>query len=193
MDLIFATKNKHKVLEINRMLGDTKKVKSLLEIKFEGDLPETGHTLEENALQKARFINKHLGVDCFADDTGLEIDALNGAPGVYSARFAGPEKDSIKNIEKVLSELKNKTNRKARFRTVIALILDQKEMLFEGYVDGTILDAPRGDGGFGYDSIFMPEGYDLSFAEMLLSQKNKISHRAMALQKLAEFFHKNQP
>jgi XTP/dITP diphosphohydrolase len=193
MDLIFATKNKHKVLEINRMLGDTKKVKSLLEIKFEGDLPETGHTLEENALQKARFINKHLGVDCFADDTGLEIDALNGAPGVYSARFAGPEKDSIKNIEKVLSELKNKTNRKARFRTVIALILDQKEMLFEGYVDGTILDAPRGDGGFGYDSIFMPEGYDLSFAEMPLSQKNKISHRAMALQKLAEFFHKNQP
>ncbi|SFE28510.1 non-canonical purine NTP diphosphatase [Thermophagus xiamenensis] len=193
MDLIFATKNKHKVLEINRMLGDTKKIKSLLEIKFEGDLPETGHTLEENALQKARFINKHLGVDCFADDTGLEIDALNGAPGVYSARFAGPEKDSIKNIEKVLSELKNKTNRKARFRTVIALILDQKEMLFEGYVDGTILDAPRGDGGFGYDSIFMPEGYDLSFAEMPLSQKNKISHRAMALQKLAEFFHKNQP
>lgn len=193
MDLIFATKNKHKVLEINRMLGDTKKVKSLLEIKFEGDLPETGHTLEENALQKARFINKHLGVDCFADDTGLEIDALNGAPGVYSARFAGPEKDSIKNIEKVLSELKNKTNRKARFRTVIALILDQKEMLFEGYVDGTILDAPRGDGGFGYDSIFLPEGYDLSFAEMPLSQKNKISHRAMALQKLAEFFHKNQP
>ena len=192
MDLIFATKNKHKVLEINRMLGGKKKVKSLSDIKFEKNLPETGHTLEENALQKARYINKHLGVDCFADDTGLEIEALNGAPGVYSARFAGPEKDSIKNIQKVLFELKNKNNRKARFRTVIALIAGSKEMLFEGYVNGTILDAPRGEGGFGYDSIFMPEGYNLSFAEMPLSQKNKISHRAMALQKLIDYLQKKQ-
>ncbi|MBZ4675617.1 MAG: Nucleoside-triphosphatase rdgB [Anaerophaga sp.] len=187
MELVFATNNKHKSIEIDRLLGENRTVKSLPEIGFEGDVPETGKTLEENALQKARYIKTRLGTDCFADDTGLEIDALNGAPGVYSARYAGPEKDSLKNMEKVLRELKDCRNRKARFRTVIALILDNKELLFEGIVNGSILENPRGEKGFGYDPVFLPEGYTLSFAEMSLNEKNKISHRAIAVKKLVDY------
>ena len=187
MELVFATNNQHKSFEINRLLGENHTVKSLPEIGFEGDVPETGKTLEENALQKARYIKTRLGTDCFADDTGLEIDALNGAPGVYSARYAGPEKNSLKNMEKVLRELKDCRNRKARFRTVIALILDNKELLFEGIVNGSILENPRGEKGFGYDPVFLPEGYTLSFAEMSLNEKNKISHRAIAVKKLVDY------
>jgi XTP/dITP diphosphohydrolase len=187
MELVFATNNKHKSIEIARLLGGNRMVKSLPEVGFKGDIPETGKTLEENALQKARYIKTRLGTDCFADDTGLEIDALNGAPGVYSARYAGPEKDSFKNMEKVLRELKNCRNRKARFRTIIALIIDDKELLFEGIVKGSILEAPRGEKGFGYDPIFLPDGHTLSFAEMLPDQKNKISHRALAMKKLVDY------
>ncbi|MDK2842251.1 MAG: XTP/dITP diphosphohydrolase [Anaerophaga sp.] len=187
MELVFATNNKHKTIEIGRILGENRTVKSLPEMGFKGDIPETGKTLEENALQKARYIKNQLGTDCFADDTGLEIDALNGAPGVFSARYAGPEKDSLKNMEKVLRELKNCRNRKARFRTVIALIINNEELLFEGIVNGSILENPRGEKGFGYDPVFLPEGYTLTFAEMSLDEKNKISHRALAVKKLADY------
>ncbi|MGQ1889574.1 non-canonical purine NTP diphosphatase [Thermophagus sp. OGC60D27] len=187
MNFVFATKNKHKILEINSLLGNDKAVKSLSELGIEEELPETGRTLEENALQKARYIYKQLGINCFADDTGLEIEALNGAPGVFSARYAGSDKNSKKNMQKVLLELKNTQNRKARFRTIIALIFDNKEMLFEGTVNGVILEEPRGLSGFGYDPIFQPDGYDLSFAEMSMAEKNKMSHRAFALQQLVDF------
>jgi len=187
MDLIFATNNQHKASEIANLLSDPWRVKSLAEIGFQQEVPETGTTLEANALQKARFIKKRLGKDCFADDTGLEIESLNGEPGVYSARYAGPEKDSNLNVRKVLTTMKDKSNRKARFRTVIALIIGQKEMLFEGIVEGDILTEPTGEGGFGYDPIFKPIEANVSFAEMPLSEKNIISHRGRAVRKLVEY------
>ncbi len=187
MDLIFATHNAHKIFEIEPLLNNHWSIKSLDEAGFNEEVPETGDTLEANALQKARFIHSKLGVDCFADDTGLEIDALDGQPGVLSARYAGPEKNSHKNVQKVLEQLHNCDNRKARFRTVLALILSGEEHLFEGTVEGTILSEPSGEGGFGYDPVFKPLEAAVSFAQMPLTQKNRISHRARAFQKLADF------
>lgn len=187
MKIVFATNNKHKLEEISRLLEGKHEIVSLSSIGCYDDIPEDQDTLEGNALQKARYIKEHYGLDCFADDTGLEIEALDYRPGVYSARYAGPAKDSLANMNKVLSEMQHHTNRKARFRTVIALILEGKEYLFEGRVDGNILTEKHGDAGFGYDPIFQPEGFEVSFAEMPMDEKNKISHRGKATQKLAEF------
>lgn len=187
MKIVFATNNKHKLEEISRLLEGKHEIVSLSSIGCYDDIPEDQDTLEGNALQKARYIKEHYGLDCFADDTGLEIEALNYRPGVYSARYAGPAKDSLANMNKVLSEMQHHTNRKARFRTIIALILEGKEYLFEGRVDGNILTEKHGDAGFGYDPIFQPEGFEVSFAEMPMDEKNKISHRGKATQKLAEF------
>jgi len=187
MDLVFATNNEHKLFEIKKIIGDSFNLLSLKDIECYEDIPETGDTLEANASQKARFVYEKYGKNCFADDTGLEIEALNGAPGVYSARYAGEDKDAVKNMEKVLAELKGVENRKARFRTVISLIIDGEEKLFEGIVEGKIIDEKRGDKGFGYDPVFVPDGYDRTFAELELSIKNSISHRARAVEKLAQY------
>ena len=199
MKIVFATNNQHKLDEIKNILGDGFEVVSLKEIGCSEDIPETGKTLEENALQKAQYVYDHYHVSCFADDTGLEVDALGGAPGVYSARYAGGEgHDSEANMAKLLHELKNYSNRKARFRTVIALIMKKdicpcgctsfKEIhQFEGIVNGEIIHEKRGGEGFGYDPIFQPEGYDKTFAELGTNIKNTISHRARATQKLAEY------
>jgi len=188
MELVFATHNQHKLSELQHILGNHFHLISLDDLKHDQEIEETGTTLIENALLKARFIYNLYQVNTFADDTGLEIDALNGAPGVYSARFAGEEKSPVNNMNKVLDLMKDASNRKARFKTVIALILNGKEFLFEGVVNGTILERPRGTNGFGYDPIFQPEGYTLSFAEMDSQTKNKISHRAKAVEKLTGFF-----
>lgn len=187
MKLVFATNNEHKLKEISQLLDGKHEVVSLSEIDCHDDIPEDYDTLEENALQKARYIKEHFGYDCFADDTGLEIEALDNRPGVYSARYAGPAKDSRENMMKVLREMEGVTNRNACFRTVIALILDGQEHLFEGRVDGKILTEQHGEAGFGYDPIFQPEGFQVSFAEMPMDEKNKISHRGRATQKLVEF------
>lgn len=187
MELVFATNNPHKLEEINAAVGNDFKILSLKAIGCDEDIPETAPTLEGNASQKSQYIFQKYGMNCFADDTGLEIVALDEAPGVYSARYAGPGHDHEKNMDKVLSELKGKQNRKARFRTVISLILDKKEYFFEGIVNGTILEKRQGKKGFGYDPIFQPDGYGQSFAEMELSEKNKISHRGLAVQKLIAF------
>ncbi|MCM1031893.1 MAG: non-canonical purine NTP diphosphatase [Oscillibacter sp.] len=187
MKLVFATNNKHKLEEIARMLGDQFEIVSLEEIGCHDDIPEDYETLQENALEKARYVKEHYGYDCFADDTGLEIEALGNRPGVYSARYAGLDKDSQANMRKVLQEMKGQTNRKARFRTVIALLLEGREYCFEGEVRGEILTAQQGQTGFGYDPIFRPEGYKESFAEMPMDEKNKISHRGRAVSKLVDF------
>lgn len=187
MKLVFATNNEHKLKEISQLLDGKHEIVSLSEIDCHDDIPEDHDTLEGNALQKARYIKEHFGYDCFADDTGLEIEALDNRPGVYSARYAGPAKDSRKNMIKVLREMEGVTNRNACFRTVIALILDGQEHLFEGRVDGKILTEQHGEAGFGYDPIFQPEGFRVSFAEMPMDEKNKISHRGRATQKLVEF------
>lgn len=187
MKLIFATNNRHKVEEISVLLGDSFILKSLKDIDITDDIPEDYHTLEENALFKARYINKLTGLDVFADDTGLEIDALNGRPGVHSARFAGTGKNFEANIDKVLLLMTGIKDRKARFRTVIALILDGTEYLFEGRVNGTIITERRGKQGFGYDPVFVPDGKNKTFAEMSMDEKNTISHRANAFAKLKEF------
>jgi len=185
--LLFATNNEYKLEEVRNILGDYYEILSLKDIGDDTDIPETGDTLEENAMIKANYLwNKH-GLSCFADDTGLEVEALNNAPGVYSARYAGEEKSSVANMEKVLSQLDNTTNRKARFRTVIALIDEGKKYLFEGKIEGIITEFPRGKAGFGYDPIFQPEGYEQTFAELGNEEKNKISHRAKAVQQLALF------
>lgn len=194
MKIVFATNNEHKLSEIRNILGSSIEIVSLKDIGCHTDIPETGKTLEENAMLKARYINENYGMSVFADDTGLEVDALGGAPGIYSARYAGGEgHDSEANMAKLLAELGENNNRKARFRTVIALLLKEdgnaetKEMLFEGIVNGSIIREKRGGEGFGYDPIFQPEGYDRTFAELGLDIKNKISHRARAVQKLAEY------
>lgn len=185
--LVFATNNSHKMTELREKLDQRFELISLKEIGHTEDIPEEQDTLEGNALQKARTIHDLYGLNCFADDTGLEIEVLNNAPGVYSARYAGEYQDSLANMNKVLLELKDKSERKARFRTVIALIFNKKEHLFEGIVEGEILTEKRGDEGFGYDPIFQPLGYDLTFAEMPLSLKNEISHRGKAVGKLMHF------
>ena len=187
MEIVFATNNEHKLSEIEGLLSHQWSVKSLTEKGILEEIPETGNTLEENALQKARYLYRQWGYNCFADDTGLEIEALNGEPGVFSARYAGPDRSSEKNMQKVLARLSTSDNRKARFRTVVALILEGKERLFEGVVEGTILFEPIGAGGFGYDPIFKPVEAEGSFAQMPLSEKNKISHRARAVKKLADY------
>jgi XTP/dITP diphosphohydrolase len=187
MELVFATNNKHKLEEIQAILGDRFKVLSLQEIGCNEEIPEEQDTLEGNASQKAFFVHNKYGYNCFADDTGLEIDALNDEPGVYSARYAGPERSAEANMDKVLGKLAKIKNRKARFRTVISLVLDGKEFLFEGIVDGEILHKKKGGSGFGYDPIFQPVGFKQSFAEMNLTDKNKISHRGQAVQKLIRY------
>ena len=188
MKLVFATNNKNKLSEIRDILGNDIEVLSLGDINCNVDIPETADTLEGNALQKAEYIFEHYGMNVFADDTGLEVEALNGEPGVFSARYAGGEgHDSEANMQKLLKNLADKTNRKARFRTSIALIINGKRYSFEGLVNGEILKEKSGTSGFGYDPIFKPDGYDKSFAELGLEIKNKISHRANAIKKLAEF------
>ena len=186
--LVFATNNEHKLTEVRAILGSEFKIVSLNELGCFEDISETAETLEGNALLKARFVDNKFGVDCFSDDTGLEIEALDGAPGVRSARFAGEDKNPTANIQKVLKLLDGVQNRKAQFRTVIALIFNKKEYIFEGKISGKIATEPRGAAGFGYDPIFIPDGYTQSFAQLTENQKNKISHRALALQKMAEFF-----
>jgi XTP/dITP diphosphohydrolase len=187
MNLIFATNNKNKIREINNVLGNSFHLLSLADINMEEEIPEDAPTLEGNALQKARYVYSSTGMNVFADDTGLEIDALNGLPGVHSARFAGESKDSDANIEKLLAMLEGKSNRRGRFRTVIALIMDGREYLFEGIAAGTIISEKRGKEGFGYDPVFVPEGNTKTFAQMSLNEKNKISHRAKAFEKLRLF------
>lgn len=187
MDIIIATQNKNKVNEIQVQLDETIKVKSLLDIDYTEELEETQETLEGNALQKARFVYHKFGKACFADDTGLEVDALGGEPGVYSARYAGEDKSFEKNMDKVLSNLGENSNRAARFRTVIALIIEGEEHLFEGVCEGQILKARKGTQGFGYDPIFKPEGFSETFAEMTLAKKAEISHRGLAVSKLIAF------
>lgn len=185
--LVFATQNPNKAAEIQGLLPDGMRVKTLAEIGCNDDIPEEQPTLEGNALQKARFVKENYDVDCFADDTGLEVEALNGEPGVYSARYAGPEKDSEANMDLLLEKLKDQENRKAQFRTVIALIMDGREYTFEGKVKGRIAAKRMGSEGFGYDPIFVPDEDDRSFAQMPLEEKNKISHRGRAIRKLSEF------
>jgi len=187
MEIIFASNNLNKIREINNVLGNSFRLLSLHDIKMNEDIVENELTLEGNALHKARHIYKASGMNVFADDTGLEVEALDGRPGVHSARFAGESKNSVANIEKLLSLLEKKANRNARFRTVIALILDGKEYIFEGTVKGLIIRERRGNKGFGYDPVFVPEGKKLTFAEMDLDEKNTISHRARAFEKLKMF------
>lgn len=199
MKIVFATNNQHKLQEIRDILGSEFEIVSLKDIGCDVDIPETGNTLEENAMQKAQYVYDHYNLSCFADDTGLEVEALNGEPGVHSARYAeGTDHDSEANMVKLLRNLEGKDNRKARFRTVIALIQKQdvcpcgctsikKVNRFEGIVDGSIATEKHGTAGFGYDPIFVPEGYDKSFAELGESIKNGISHRARAVAKLAEY------
>ncbi|MFN4083191.1 MAG: RdgB/HAM1 family non-canonical purine NTP pyrophosphatase [Bacteroidia bacterium] len=187
MHLIFATHNNNKAKEIHALLGDNFKISTLYDIGITEEIPETGQTLEENAIQKAREVFKLTNLNCFADDTGLEVEVLNNAPGVYSARYAGQQKNSSDNINLLLSQMQNETNRNARFKTVICLILDGKEYLFEGILNGVITHTPSGSNGFGYDPIFMPEGFSKTLAEISLEEKNKISHRAKAFILLKNF------
>ncbi len=191
IEIIFATNNKNKIKEVSPLLKNIKLL-SLSEIDIFEEVPENGDTLQENALEKAMYVFNKTNKICFADDTGLEIDFLNNRPGVFSARYAGEDKNSQNNMNKVLLEMQNTNNRKAQFRTVIALVFDKSEYyFFEGKVEGEMLTEKRGNEGFGYDPIFKPNGYDLSFAEMDLNEKNKISHRALATKKLIEFLNKN--
>ena len=185
--LVVATNNAHKLEEIAAILGDEMELLSLKDINCHADIPETADTLEGNARQKAMYIYENYGMDCFADDTGLEVDALNGAPGVFSARYAGDGHDSEANMQKLLKELEGKENWKAQFRTAICLIMEGKEYLFEGIVKGAIIEEKRGGAGFGYDPIFVPEGHDQTFAELGNDIKNTISHRARAVEKLCKF------
>jgi XTP/dITP diphosphohydrolase len=191
MKLIFATHNPNKVIELKKQLPSSIALSDLLELGFNEEIPETENTLEGNAILKASHIYDKTGNDVFADDTGLEIEALNGEPGVFSARYAGNNKNATDNIKKVLKNMEGVTNRKAQFRTVFALIIAGKLQLLEGVIKGSILKQPQGDNGFGYDPIFCPNGYTQSFAEISLDEKSKISHRGIATQKLVAFL-KNQ-
>ena len=190
--LVFATNNLHKLKEVSAILGDKIKLLSLNDINCHTDIPETSDTLEENALLKAKFIHNHYGINCFADDTGLEVEALNGEPGVYSARYAGDGHNAEANMLKLLHAMEGIENRKAQFRTAFALIIDGKEHLFEGVIKGEIIKTRKGNSGFGYDPIFVPEGYTQTFAEMGNELKNKISHRAIATNKLCKFLNSIQ-
>lgn len=187
MKIVFATNNRHKIQEISSLINNEMEIVSLEEIGITDDIPEEAETLHENALQKARYVYERTGLDVFADDTGLEVAALGGQPGVKSARYSGPERDFEANITKLLLNLGEAEERSARFRTVIALIYEGREYLFEGIVKGEITRERRGTGGFGYDPVFMPTGYNSTFAEMTLPEKNSISHRALATRKLVNF------
>lgn len=192
MKLVFATNNAHKLSEVRQILGNRFEVLGLKDIGCDVDIPETADTLEGNALQKARYVKQHFGFDCFADDTGLEVEALDGAPGVHTARYAelsgyGTTHDSDANMNLLLHNLEKKCDRRARFRTVIALIIEKEEHLFEGIAPGQILTERHGQEGFGYDPIFQPDGYDRSFAEMTAEEKNAISHRGRATHQLCKF------
>ena len=191
MKLVFATNNKHKLQEVRDIVGDWVEVLSLADINCYDDIPETADTLQGNALIKARHIYEKYGLDCFADDTGLEVEALDGAPGVYSARYAGEDCDSEANMRKLLENLTGKSNRNAQFRTVIALIINGEEMLFNGIVKGTIATEKKGDSGFGYDPVFIPEGHSDSFAQMGSEMKNSMSHRFRATQQLGDYLKEN--
>lgn len=185
--LIFATNNAHKLHEVAAKIGHKIKLYSLDDIGCYDDIAETGATFHENAAIKSHFVHNKYKLNCFADDSGLEVDALNGEPGVYSARYAGAHGDHTGNIDKVLKKLGDANNRRARFRTVISLIWDNEEQFFEGVIEGIIRRQPSGSGGFGYDPIFQPDGYDLTFGEMTLDQKNSISHRSLAVDSLLAF------
>lgn len=185
--IVFATNNVHKLQEIRAMIPEGIKLLSLADIGCHADIPETADTLEGNALIKARYVAEHYGMDCFADDTGLEVETLGGAPGVHTARYAGEAHDTEANIDKLLAELADKDNRKARFRTAIAFIVQQEEHLFEGILEGEIAPVRRGTDGFGYDPVFIPEGTDKTFAELGSDIKNRISHRALAVNQLIEY------
>ena len=185
--LVFATNNRHKIKELQELIGQRIQLLSPADLGFTEEIPEEANTLEGNAAQKAFFVYAALGINCFADDTGLEIEALNGAPGVFSARYAGKNCSFDDNMNKVLASMKGETNRKACFRTVIALVENGKLTDFQGKICGQILDGKRGLRGFGYDPIFLPDGFDRTFAEMDLSEKNRISHRALAVQKLIDY------
>lgn len=190
LKLVFATNNKHKLEEVQAMLTNFEIV-SLADINCFEDIPETADTLEGNAILKANFITEKYGLDCFADDTGLEVEALNNAPGVYSARYAGEDNNSEENIKKLLNNLKNSQNRKAQFKTAIALNIQGKQFIFEGICKGNILTEKQGNSGFGYDPIFMPEGFNRSFAEMNMTEKGSISHRGKAIEKLVTFLNEH--
>ena len=190
--LVFATNNAHKLEEIRAILGNSIEILSLADIHCHADIPETADTLEGNARQKSRYVYEHYGLDCFADDTGLEVESLGGAPGVYSARYAdGQGHDSQANMNKLLKEMEEKNDRKAQFRTIISLIEKGEERQFEGIVNGQITREKRGESGFGYDPIFQPDGYETTFAELGSDIKNRISHRARAVAALCDYLRKN--
>lgn len=190
LKLVFATNNKHKLEEVQAMLTNFEII-SLSDINCFEDIPETADSLEGNAILKANFISEKYGLDCFADDTGLEVEALNNEPGVYSARYAGEDNNAEANMNKLLKNLENTQNRKAQFKTAIALNIQGKQFIFEGVCKGTVLTEKRGDSGFGYDPIFMPEGFNSSFAEMNLNEKGSISHRGKAVEKLVTFLNEH--
>jgi len=191
MELIIASQNQNKLVEFKKILGDKINLFSLSDIGLNQEIPENEKTIKKNAMFKAKFVNIQTGKNVFADDTGLEIDSLNGEPGVYSARYSGVERNSDKNIELVLTKLKNKSNRNSRFKTIISLILDGKSVNFEGVVEGKITEEKRGSNGFGYDPIFQPNGYASTFGEMSLKEKNKISHRSIAINKMVQYLKEN--
>ena len=188
--IVFATGNQHKVEEVSQILGENYEIKSLKDINFFDEIPETGVTFEENALQKAAFIKEKFGMDCLAEDSGLVVDGLNGEPGIYSARYAGSQRNDEENLQKVLKELGDNPIRSARYKSVIALVLNGENHFFEGTVEGEILKGKVGNGGFGYDPIFQPKGYEISFGEMDAAEKNKISHRGEAVEKMVSFLNK---
>ncbi len=190
MKLVFASNNKNKIQEIQALVPNTFQIVSLEDIGCFEDIPETADTIEGNAILKANYVTEKYGYDCFADDTGLEVDALNGAPGVYSARYAGEQKDANDNMDKLLSELKDKSNRKANFKTVIALNLNGKQNLFTGIINGKIINEKIGTNGFGYDPIFVADGFDKTFAELSMEEKSTISHRGIAVKELILFLQK---
>lgn len=187
--LVFATNNQHKTLEVAKILAPDYAVLNLKDINCLVDIPETGDTFAENATLKSTYVFENFGLDCFADDSGLEVEALNNEPGIYSARYSGVKDDTI-NLQLLLKNMDGQTNRKARFKTVISLLKNGENHLFEGVIEGTITSNPSGTNGFGYDPIFKPNGYDITFAEMDMAEKNKISHRALAMQKLIDFLKK---
>ena len=190
MKLVFASNNKNKIQEIQALVPNTIQIVSLEDIGCTEDIPETADTIEGNAILKANYVTSNYGYDCFADDTGLEVEALNGAPGVYSARYAGEQKDANDNMDKLLSELKDKSNRKANFKTVIALNLNGKQNLFTGIINGKIIEEKIGTNGFGYDPIFVADGFDKTFAELSIEEKSTISHRGIAVKELILFLQK---
>ena len=191
MELIIASQNQNKLVDFKKILGDKINLFSLSDIGLNQEIPENEKTIKKNAMFKAKFVNTQTGKNVFADDTGLEIDSLNGEPGVYSARYSGVDRNSDKNIELVLRKLKNKANRNSRFKTIISLIIDGKSVNFEGVVEGKITEEKRGSNGFGYDPIFQPNGYSSTFGEMSLKEKNKISHRSIAINKMVQYLKEN--